>query len=112
MRFFPPKTTSAVLSTSVLEYGEVVLNTDDNKLYIGNGVITGGIVVGESIDPNTSGLYLTQISTPSEPQIGKTAFYSKDDGKLYFYPNGGSETEIGSGSGSSKLDIYRYSGGV
>lgn len=94
MRFYPPKTTTSVLSTRVLELGEVVLNTDDNKLYIGNGITEGGIPVGQGIDPNTSGLLMTQISTPSEPSLNTTAFYTKSDGKLYYFPNGGSETEL------------------
>jgi len=111
MRFYPPKTTTAVLSTNVLEYGEIVLNTDNNKLYVGNGTTVGGIEVGEGIDPNTSGLLMTQIDTPTEPPINKTIFYTKDDGKLYFYPNGGEETEVGSGAGgTSKKDIWLFGG--
>ena len=49
----------------------------------------------------TGALILTQISTPSEPGSGLTGIYSKSDGKLYYFPEGGSETEVGSGSGGS-----------
>lgn len=60
----------------------------------------------------SSGLTLTQITTPSEPSTGNTIFYSKSDGKLYYYPNGGAETEVGSGSsgGASLTDIWLYGG--
>lgn len=51
----------------------------------------------------TGALTMTQISTPSEPAASKTAIYPKSDGKLYYYPEGGSETEVGSGSGSGGM---------
>lgn len=44
-------------------------------------------------------MLLAQISTPSAPASGYTAFYTKTDGKLYARPNGGSESELlGTGS--------------
>jgi hypothetical protein len=48
----------------------------------------------------TDELTLTQIATPAEPAAGDTAVYSKTDGKMYYYPNGGAETEIGAGGGA------------
>lgn len=38
-----------------------------------------------------------QVATPSAPGAGYTALYTKSDGKLYRFPNGGAETEVGAG---------------
>jgi hypothetical protein len=42
------------------------------------------------------------IATPSAPSAGNTSLYAKTDGKLYYRPAGGSETEVGSGSGGGR----------
>lgn len=57
-------------------------------------------------------LTLPHISTPSAPSSGNTSLYPKTDGKLYFRPAGGAETEVGSGSGdgASVSDIWLYGG--
>lgn len=41
---------------------------------------------------------LKQQTTPAEPPAGYTRLYGKADGKIYKYPGGGSEQEIGSGA--------------
>lgn len=43
-------------------------------------------------------LALPHIATPSDPGAGNTAVYAKTDGKLYTFPAGGAETEVGSGA--------------
>jgi hypothetical protein len=43
------------------------------------------------------------IATPSDPGAGNTSLYAKTDGKLYYRPTGGSETEVGSGSGGREV---------
>ena len=40
---------------------------------------------------------MAECDTPSEPASGYAALYVKGDGKLYIFPEGGSETEIGGG---------------
>lgn len=42
-------------------------------------------------------LALPHIATPSDPGASNTAIYAKSDGKLYTFPTGGAETELGSG---------------
>jgi hypothetical protein len=67
-----------------------------------DGAGTGDFKADGSV-PMTGALTMTQIATPSEPASGKTAVYSKSDGKLYYFPEGGAETEVGSGSGSGGI---------
>lgn len=47
-------------------------------------------------------LALPHIATPSDPGAGNTAVYAKSDGKIYTFPAGGAETEVGSGSGGGR----------
>ncbi len=51
-----------------------------------------------------SGLTLEHIATPSAPAAGNTIVYAKSDNLLYYRPSGGSETQIGTGSGVSDGD--------
>lgn len=64
--------------------------------------------LGASLEP----LALPHIATPSDPGAGNTAIYAKTDGKLYTFPTGGAETEVGSGAGvgASLSDIWLYGG--
>ncbi len=39
--FKPPYISSSELSTLLVENGEIVYNTDDNKFYTGNGTLGG-----------------------------------------------------------------------
>lgn len=48
MRFYPPKTTTSTRQNSILQKGEIVLDWDNNKLFIGDGVTLGGIEIGTS----------------------------------------------------------------
>ncbi len=79
----------------------------DNKIYYraSGGAETAIAAAADHVEIDggnamTGALTMTQIATPSEPASGKTAIYPKSDGKLYYFSEGGSETEVGSGSGS------------
>jgi hypothetical protein len=48
----------------------------------------------------TSYVDLTEISSPSAPSSGKVRLYSKSGDNLYFQTPAGTETQVGSGSGS------------
>lgn len=93
MRFYPPKTTTSTRENSTLQKGEIVLDWDNNKLYVGTGGI-GGVEVGTGI----TGIQLNQIPTPENNLPNTTILYSKSDGKLYYIPEGGEELPIGGGS--------------
>lgn len=43
MRFYPPKTTTINRENVVLEKGEIVFDTDINRMFIGDGITEGGI---------------------------------------------------------------------
>ena len=43
--------TNAQRQNIVLDQGELGYTTDTNRLYVGNGVVNGGIVVGSKIHP-------------------------------------------------------------
>lgn len=101
MKFYPPKTTTVIRENSTLSKGEIVLDWDNNKLYIGTGG-TGGVEVGTGIDPNTLGIQFSQIPTPTNNIPNTTILYSKPDGKLYYIPEGGEESLVGSGSGGDR----------
>lgn len=74
----------------------------------------GGIQADGSV-PMTGALTFTQITTPTEPGASKTAIYAKSDGKLYWFSNGGAETEISGvddGSGwKAAGETWVYAGG-
>ena len=52
-----------------------------------------------------SGELMKHVSTPGSVPSGYTAFYGKSDGKLYRFPSGGSETELGGGGGGATSPI-------
>lgn len=52
---------------------------------------------------------LTQVASPGTPATGRTRMYAKSDGKVYVFPVGGIETEIGFLLSQSIADHF-YSG--
>jgi len=66
-----------------------------------NKTVTG-VVVSDFED-------LTHVSTPANPASGKLRFYAKADNKLYVKDSTGTESVVGSGSGSgTKNYLSRY----
>lgn len=45
-KFLPPRTTTAIRTAVIPLKGELLFDTDEDRLYIGDGVTVGGIVVG------------------------------------------------------------------
>jgi hypothetical protein len=103
----------------ILAEGEIGLELDTDQFKIGDGVTAwtslayGGLQGPAGADgaPGADGAdgadgaetplnpaVFPHISTPSDPGAGNTSLYAKTDGKLYYLPTGGSETEVGSGS--------------
>lgn len=63
-------------------------------------LLIGGIAFGATNRVWESQEWLSgHITTPSNPSAGKTKMYFKSDNKLYKLTSGGTETEVGAGSG-------------
>ena len=102
--------------------GFAFLATDTGDLYIKNSDTSGDwssaiAFQGDKGDTGSvsaaSALELIHTTTPSSVDSGETWFYAKADGKLYFFPAGGSETEVGAGAGgggASLEDIWMFGG--
>jgi len=45
-KFYPPSTTSAIRLANTPAKGEILFDTDLNKLFIGDGITVGGIEIG------------------------------------------------------------------
>lgn len=54
--FKPPKITQEQLSSTILEYGEIVYNTTKNEFFTGNGTSGGISLFNESAPLSTSQL--------------------------------------------------------
>jgi len=80
----------------------------------GNGSTANAVLILQSTSNVTSGtiilnddvvlkgnLELQHVATPSTVTGGHTALYAKSDGKVYYKPSGGAETEIGSGGSTT-----------
>lgn len=88
------------ISIGSLETDGDITDTDGEKIYDKNNKTIESDVDNESVD--TGHVWLGQQSdTPTDSEIGagNVALYAKDDGNIYKKENGGSETQIGSGSG-------------
>jgi len=70
--FQPPKITAEQLSGLVLEYGEIVHNTTDHKLYTGNGA-NGGIGISTDVT------YIEITDGSQEIHLSKDQFYFQND---------------------------------
>lgn len=67
----------------------------------GNVKIVNNLNLGGYID-------MAQIAAPGAAASGYTRIYTKNDGKLYRHPYGGSETEIGGGGSSTPAGSDTY----
>ena len=108
-KFIIPKTDTATRTGATPLEGEILYDTDTDKVYSGDGVTAGGQEIGAiPLDPLT----LPHTSTPADPGAGKTAVYAKDDGLIYKLAAGGVEEAIGTGTGggASLTDIWLYGG--
>lgn len=63
--------------TVVFEEGELVYTTDTNKIYVGTGFTSGGIIVANSIT-------YTLTSNPANP-TPNDLFYREDQKRMYIY---------------------------
>ena len=93
MKFFPPQATNSIRITSVLQRGELVYDTDNNRLYYGDGSTLGGLEVGTMPVTETPSItFVLQENTPSEvPPPNSVILYMKTDEQLYYKKNDGSE---------------------
>ncbi len=97
-KFIPPQTTTSTRTSATPLDGELLYDTDEKDLYVGDGTTTGGKKVQTEGSP-TNGTILKHVTTPSAPAAGNTIVYGKSDGKIYKRAAGGSEEEIGSSNG-------------
>lgn len=58
-KFLPPRTTTNIRIANTPAQGELLFDTDTNKLYIGDGITIGGIEVGTGASTGGSGTGLT-----------------------------------------------------
>ena len=63
--------------TVIFEEGELVYTTDTNKIYVGTGFTSGGIIVANTITYTTT-------ATPASP-TPNDLYYSENDKRLYIY---------------------------
>jgi hypothetical protein len=54
----------------ILNVSELVYTTDTNKLYIGDGITTGGLVVVPVTNVNINNLGLTEVRSDNSPALG------------------------------------------
>ena len=65
MRFYPPKTTTIERENSTLNKGEIVLDWDNNKLYVGTGGI-GGVEIGTGTGSGTGDMLKSTYDTDND----------------------------------------------
>lgn len=95
--FKPPKITQEQLSSTLLEYGEIVYNTTKNEFFTGNGT-SGGVSLFNEKPTATSELtndsgfitstYIDESLSAYQPISGMTAYALKSE-----IPSGGSSND-------------------
>ena len=75
--FKPPKITQEQLSSTLLEYGEIVYNTTKNEFFTGNGT-TGGITLFNEKPTKTSEL-INDSGFITSSQIDFSDYYTKEE---------------------------------
>lgn len=95
--------TNAQRKTVIIDQGEIIATTDTNRLYVGNGFLSGGISPASKIHPPVS-LYVTLSTITAE--TGDLAMANN-----LFYQLTGTDSQILSGWGniSQKFDPVGFS---
>ena len=62
--------------------------------FTSNLTVGGDLTVTGAFDLGDTGLYISEISAPGTPDSGKGVVYTKDDGKLYFKNDDGTELDL------------------
>lgn len=93
------------ISGNTLTLENVDGDTSGTTIGIGGTLSPSGVKGSDGATPTLDPAVFPHISTPSDPGAGNTSLYAKIDGKLYYLPTGGSETEVGSGSGGGGREV-------
>jgi hypothetical protein len=92
-----------VISGNTLTLENVDGDTSGTTIGIGGTLSPSGVKGADGAETPLNPAVFPHIATPSDPGAGNTSLYAKTDGKLYYRPTGGSETEVGSGSGGREV---------